>query len=87
MKIRYRYRIRETGAFWVVERRHPLWFWHYLSGKSPAWYSGGEYWAPSPNQYSSAALAEDALKAAIIQTGINRAHHSRVKHIPPWSST
>ena len=85
MKTRYHYRIRERGTGFIAERRHPLWFWHYLSGDQACWYSGNEYFAPSPNRYSTPERAEAAIKTAVIQEGIKRAHHIRVRYLPPWT--
>lgn len=82
--MKYLYRVREQGQHWIAERRHPLWFWHYLSGSQACWHSGDEYWAPSPNTYPTAQAAEDAIKTAIVYAGINYAHHMRVRHFPPW---
>lgn len=80
-----KYRIKHAGSYYIAQRKR--WFGWQTLHYTAYWYMCEDVFTPEPRMFMSVPEAEDAIKTAIIATGISTAHTRVVKMLPPWSVT
>lgn len=78
------YRIKHHGSSYIAQRKR--WFGWQTLRCTAYWTMCEDVYSPAPVMFRSVPEAEDAIKTAIIATGISTAHTRVVKMLPPWSA-